>query len=186
MTCREAVQELSPWPEPSRWHGLHSFLGSRGSSAHSSSLAEGTLRTRGGLRKLGFILPSPLPGPYKHGFPDHTPQNSQRISHPSAAAPRNSSPPQPLPFLGLVFPLLSVPSQASLPSSPVLVALPTSCRPPALHLCLSEPQVINSLPPGLAFSHLYPVGTNWKDRLSPRPCFHQEPTMHYRQGSFEI
>lgn len=134
MTCREAVQELSPWPEPSRWHGLHSFLGSRGSSAHSSSLAEGTLRTRGGLRKLGFILPSPLPGPYKHGFPDHTPQNSQRISHPSAAAPRNSSPPPTPSLLGTRLPPSVCPLSGLSPFLPgpcsIAYVLPPASSPP--------------------------------------------------------
>lgn len=122
---------------------------------------------------------------HKHSFPDHTlAQNSQPISHPSAAAPRNSSPPltPSHTFLSWDSSSPSVCPLSPLPSSPALVALPVSCCPPALHLCLSEPQVINFLSPGLASSHLYPVRTHWKDRLSPRPCFPQEPTMHYRQG----
>lgn len=147
VTRWEAVQELSPWPEPSRRHGLHSFLGSRGSSPHSSSLVEGALGTSGGLGKLGFILPAPLPGPYKHSFPDHTlAQNSQPISHPSAAAPRNSSPPltPSHTFLSWDSSSPSVCPLSPLPSSPALVALPVSCCPPALHLCLSELQVLIS------------------------------------------
>lgn len=144
---------------------------------------------RGGLGKLGFILPPHSQAlTHKHSFPDHTPQNSQPISHPSAAAPRNSSPPL-IPshtFLSWDSSSPSVYPLSPLPSSPALIALPVSCCPPALHLCLSEPQVINFLSPGLASSHLYPVRTHWKDRLFPRPCFPQEPTMHYRQGSFEI
>lgn len=137
MTRREAVQELSPWPEPSRWHGLHSFLGSCGSSPHSSSLAEGALRTRGGLGKLGFILPPPLLGPYSQAvFLTTLPRILSPSPTPVQLLPETPLPPHPfphLPFLGFVFPLLSVPSQASLflpsPCSIACVLPPASSLP---------------------------------------------------------
>ena len=143
---------------------------------------------KGRSGEAGLHPPAPAPRPLlTSSFPDHTPQNSQPISHPSAAAPRNSSSPltpsHTFPSWDSSSPFCLSPLRP-LSSSPVLVALPVSCRPPALYLCLSETQIINSLPLGLASSHLFPVRTNWKDRLSPRPCFPQEPTMHYRQDKF--
>ena len=139
---------------------------------------------KGRSREAGLHPPAPAPRPLlTSSFPDHTPQNSQPISHPSSCSPKLLSPPHTVLSWASSSPFCLSPLRL-LPSSPVPVALPVSCCPPALHLCLSEPQVINSLPLGLASSHLYPVRTNWKDRLSPRPCFPQEPTMHYRQDKF--
>ena len=137
---------------------------------------------KGRSGEAGLHPPAPTPRPLPTSTASLT--TLPRILGPSPTPvpllPETPHPPTPShTFLSWDSSSPSVCPLSPLPSSPALIALPVSCCPPALHLCLSEPQVINFLSPGLASSHLYPVRTHWKDRLSPRPCFPQEPRTNH-------
>lgn len=158
-----AHRTAAPW-----WRGPWGQAEVWGSWASSSQPHSQALTSTASLTTLWprILSPSPTPVPL---------------------LPETPLPPHPfphLPFLGLVFPFCLSPQSSPFLPSPCSIAcvlLPASSPP----LPFRAPG-INFLSPGLASSHLYPVRTHWKDRLSPRPCFPQEPTMHYRQGSFEI